>query len=615
MTGVAIVHEIQIDGYCARFSGVGARLQLGTYGSYGIEQLHIELGESWQGLVVYANFVTADGTTPVIVPESGLVDVPPEATAKPGTGNIVLDGTADGVRIYSVDIPYLMLKHSALTGEAPAPTPDRWEQFVAEVKQYSDAAAESADKAEESSGKAEEMAAAAASSASDSAQSAQAAATSAAEAAQSAAAEVVKVQSAGTSAVQAVQQAQSTATKAVSDAQQSATQAVSEAQVTAVSAVHAVGTAQTNAVASAASSALTGISGANDAALSDVAEAGTAQVSAVRTAGTSAVQDVNDAKTAALEAIDAANAALPSPTQSDVGKVPTVKADGSTYELAGPYAPLSAAIRPTASGIPVSITDSVEWLLLGLKVYGKSTQDGKPSPDNPVPVVSAGENGSITVTVSDGVDQSQQLSIQTPNGLPGIPVDSAGNYTDAKGQQLTCNYRDYNSEKDFQWIGKTVVDGSTIKFVVKSTLFNLPYDSSPKIARNARFLCNYFPGNIFASNANYDFAFCRVERMKDFGISSDDEFNQLCQQWNSSGNPLTIYYTMDEPIESPIPTEELAAYRTLHAYDGTTVVSTAEDVAGLVVRYVADAQKYIDNKIQSALAPVNQAILEAKTNV
>lgn len=150
MTSVAIVHEIRLDGYCARFSGVGARLQLGTYGSYGIEQLHIELGESWQGLVVYANFVTSDGTTPVLVPESGLVDVPPEATAKPGTGNIVLDGTADGVRIYSADILYLTLKHSALTGEAPAPTPDRWEQFVAEVKQYSDAAAQSAEDAAKS---------------------------------------------------------------------------------------------------------------------------------------------------------------------------------------------------------------------------------------------------------------------------------------------------------------------------------------------------------------------------------------------------------------------------------------------------------------------------------
>lgn len=150
MTSVAIVHEIQLDGYCARFSGVGARLQLGTYGSYGIEQLHIELGENWQGLVVYANFVTADGTTPVLVPESGLVDVPPEATAKPGTGSIVLDGAADGVHIYSVDIPYLMLRHSALTGEAPAPTPDKWQQFVAEVKQYADSAKKSAESAAKS---------------------------------------------------------------------------------------------------------------------------------------------------------------------------------------------------------------------------------------------------------------------------------------------------------------------------------------------------------------------------------------------------------------------------------------------------------------------------------
>lgn len=145
-----IIHQIQADGYCARFDGKWGRLQLGTFGSYGIEQLQISLGDSWTDLVVYANFVTADGTTPVLVPESGLVDVPPEATAKPGMGNIVLDGTADGVRIYSVDIPYIMLNHSDLSGEAPAPTPDRWEQFVAQVQQYADSAKQSAAAAAES---------------------------------------------------------------------------------------------------------------------------------------------------------------------------------------------------------------------------------------------------------------------------------------------------------------------------------------------------------------------------------------------------------------------------------------------------------------------------------
>lgn len=38
--------------------------------------------------------------------------------------------------------------------------------------------------------------------------------------------------------------------------------------------------------------------------------------------------------------------------------------------------------------------------LKALHIYGKSTQDGTPSPDNPVPIVSAGDGGSITMKVT-----------------------------------------------------------------------------------------------------------------------------------------------------------------------------------------------------------------------
>ena len=38
--------------------------------------------------------------------------------------------------------------------------------------------------------------------------------------------------------------------------------------------------------------------------------------------------------------------------------------------------------------------------LCGLTVYGKSTQDGTPSPDAPVPIVSAGDGGSVAVKVT-----------------------------------------------------------------------------------------------------------------------------------------------------------------------------------------------------------------------
>ena len=444
------------------------------------------------------------------------------------------------------------------------------------------------------------------------------AASSAAEAAQSAtnaAAEVGKVQNAGTAAVQAVQAAQNTATEAVSAAQQSATQAVSQAQTAAVSAVQAEGTSQTSAVSTAASSALSGIAGAKDAALSDVAEAGEAQASAVGTAGTSAVQGVNDAKTAALKEIEDANAALPSPTKSDAGKVPTVKADGSAYELAGPYAPLSAAIRPTASGNPVNITDSVEWPLQGLTVYGKSTQDGTPSPENPVPIVSAGDGGSIVLTISDGADQSQSITISTPNGLPGIPVDSGGNYVDTSGQRRWVDVIDYSNEKKYQYINEVVVDGTNVKFTSDGNgrYWNLPYNSAPSgVPIDNTRINKYFPSSVFSVNNVWDFIYTAPDQMAPY-FETIEELNAFCVQKNTEGDPLTIMYVMDAPIETSISPEELTAYRALHTYDGATVVSTAEDVAGLEVKYLADGEKYVERivsqKASEAAAAHTMALL------
>ena len=84
----------------------------------------------------------------------------------------------------------------------------------------------------------------------------------------------------------------------------------------------------------------------------------------------------------------------------------------------------------TETGNPVSVSDAFSAPLCGLTVYGKSTQDGTPSPDNPVPIVSAGDGGSVVVTLSDGNGKTQTITIPIPNGLPGIPVTSGGNYTD-----------------------------------------------------------------------------------------------------------------------------------------------------------------------------------------
>ncbi len=52
------------------------------------------------------------------------------------------------------------------------------------------------------------------------------------------------------------------------------------------------------------------------------------------------------------------------------------------------------------TGNPITVDDAFAAPLRGLTVYGKSTQDGTPSPDNPVPIASAGDGGSVAVKVT-----------------------------------------------------------------------------------------------------------------------------------------------------------------------------------------------------------------------
>lgn len=54
----------------------------------------------------------------------------------------------------------------------------------------------------------------------------------------------------------------------------------------------------------------------------------------------------------------------------------------------------------TETGNPLSVDDAFPAPLCGLTVYGRSTQDGTPMPNAPVPIVSAGDGGSLTVKVT-----------------------------------------------------------------------------------------------------------------------------------------------------------------------------------------------------------------------
>lgn len=162
-----MTHTIILSGYTATTGGNCWALLLGTWDSYGIEQIQLKLGQEWAGLVITATFTPPKGrkAVKVVVDSSGLFDVPQEATALAGQGTITFAGNTSGQQRISVDVPYVVGTHAAIDGVTPTPTPSEWEQFVAQVQQARDDAEAAAQAAEGSQAASAGSAAAAAQSA------------------------------------------------------------------------------------------------------------------------------------------------------------------------------------------------------------------------------------------------------------------------------------------------------------------------------------------------------------------------------------------------------------------------------------------------------------------
>lgn len=238
---------------------------------------------------------------------------------------------------------------------------------------------------------------------------------------------------------------------------------------------------------------------------------------------------------------------------------------------------------------------------------------GIPSPF----LTTAGSDGSIDITVSDGADQTQQLVISTPNGLPGIPVDSGGNYTDADGQQWVCDEVDFARAVCVQRVSTHLIRNvSTISNARQQNpdYFGCTNDLGPDgIGYFSKKLMSdklVFVGN----DKNIDGSEVTIvsgNGILVFGLKKSVVSEETVEAVTHylSENPITILYVLKEPIEIPLNAEELAAYTALRTYDGTTVVATDAPVAGLSARYVADGAAYIDSKIQAAIAEaVTQAV-------
>lgn len=127
------MHVIKLDGYNATVDN-GEKLELGTFDSFGEEQLQIVKAPDWVNLSVIATFNPPNRKPVQAVVDSvtGVIKVPKEATAGwYGVGTIVFVGLADGVQRISSDVEYIVRKHSNASGTEPAePTPDLMQQVL-----------------------------------------------------------------------------------------------------------------------------------------------------------------------------------------------------------------------------------------------------------------------------------------------------------------------------------------------------------------------------------------------------------------------------------------------------------------------------------------------------
>lgn len=204
---------------------------------------------------------------------------------------------------------------------------------------------------------------------------------------------------------------------------------------------------------------------------------------------------------------EAADAAATGKRLAEIEKAVAEKADKARQNI----------LIGTETGNPVSASDAFSAPLCGLTVYGRSTQDGTPSPDNPVPIVSAGDGGTITVTIGDGADERQTITLQTPNGLPGIPVTSGGNYTDPGGQQWVCDEVDLERGVKVQRVDKAAFD-NTKTLAEQNAILATPVEAplTPDELTAYKALTTYAPNTVVQAA---DGAGVKLDYQKDVNIA------------------------------------------------------------------------------------------------
>lgn len=214
----------------------------------------------------------------------------------------------------------------------------------------------------------------------------------------------------------------------------------------------------------------------------------------------------------------------------------------------------------------------------------------------------------------------QSLAIQTPDGLPGIPVTSGGNYTDSTGQQWICDeiceqggvigVKKYLTEKTIDKNSELINRLSSYGAVEKNTIITRVADKTLK--KNGAILAKEFK-NGYVWNKDEECA-GMTEQGIDFRISRErlglaaettiEENNAAVLKYLET-HPLYFVAQLNVPVFEPLPEETQQKFKALHTYYPTTVVTNNAN-ADMQLDYVADTKLYTDKKIKELVTANTQ---------
>ncbi len=517
--------SVQVPGYehLARFGYTKNR---------GVYRLHVDATGEWEGLAIRCFWHVPDGKDPASsLVVDGYVDVPASVTAQPGNGCITFEGSNGTKTVTSADLRYRVSANSGTEdGTTPEPGTPAWQQLVDAV--HTDATA------------------------------AEQAKTDAQTAAQQAGASAKKAGQALSDTITAKEKA----LKAIGDKQTAATQAVDVARDKALKQVEASTKAAQTAASEAATSADSADQSAQEAAdslqeLKDGIASGdfkgekgdkgdTGPIGPVGPQGEQGPQGPTGATGATGPQGETGPQGKQGPQgpKGDVGPAvaldTTLTHEGEAADAKATGDAISAVqarqniLVGTETGNPIAVDDAFSAPLCGLTVYGKSTQDGTPTPDAPVPIVSAGDGGSVAVKV-------------TGKNL----LDSALMNPTFSDKGISAKQ---NSDGSYTISGTPIVDGTIILWLGGGWNNTVPLFTIPPGSYYSNILIFYYDGKTRTSKKN---AFTLLEPFRITGIAYDklyainERYNFLIAPQLELGTTATTYSPYREQLLTlPTPT-------------------------------------------------------------